>query len=421
MGKPNSPKRTLNHVIFLGAGASFNSGYPIGQGLRLKIATQENFNEELRKHINLDTVIPDTRNAYGKCSNRFADFKESVELFRHGGFATVDEFSKLASAGHQEHVQNMKKIMRIVLSIHNPEKQFHESDYYPFIQRLFRDDKLDELRSNITILTYNYDCYFDFLLLEAFRHRQKLSENPQELNDFWCNKLTGGFFKPDVNLDWASHTDSFHYYKLHGSLAYGSNMYFGHQASFRHDDVKRYENLGEKSIQSENPPVVFPWELFESDSGKFISEDEFVFVQQAKDSAAKEKAKKLFQHFKKIWMNSKWAVERADKISFVGLSMHEYMADGLAYLFQGKSNGVQAVVANKINEQFKNPENRLHPSSLCGRVAEMFRTVAPDMKYVRSSSEDDGIFRDKTPDSAPESDITPRYSFKEFIEREMDS
>jgi hypothetical protein len=419
MGK--SFQKRLNHVIFLGAGASATSGYPIGQELRLRMASQKHFDEELKKHIRLDLVLPEPRNAYGKCLNRFADFNDSVELFRHGGFGSVDEFSKLASAANQEHVQNMKKLMRIVLSAHNPEEKFHDSDYYSFIQRLFRDDKLDELRSDITVITYNYDCYLDFLLLEAFRHRQKLSENPQELNDFWCGKLTSGFFDPNGQRDWLSQTQGFNYFKLHGSISNGNDMYFGHDVLFRKDVVKRFDLLGEKSIQSKIPPIVFPWELFDGDSGEFISEDEFVFTKHTNDSTEKGKARLLFDHFKKIWMNAKWAVTHADKISFVGLSMHQYMKDGLTYLFEEKSKGVQAVVANHSNEHFRNAENRLHPSSLRGRVAEIFRDVAPNMKYVRSSSEEDGIFRDQSPEeSSYTPDITARYSFKEFIEREMD-
>ena len=119
------------------------------------------------------------------------------------------------------------------------------------------------------------------------------------------------------------------------------------------------------------------------------------------------------------WGNAKQAVLRADKISFVGLSMHQYMNDGLAYLFEGKSNGIQAVVANRSNEEFRNEQHRLHPASLSGRVAEVFRDVAPNMKYFRSSSEDDGILRHESLESSPSPDITPRNSFRDFIEKEM--
>jgi len=97
----------------------------------------------------------------------------------------------------------MKKLMRVVLSIKNPEEKFHESDYYSFIQRMFRNDELDKLRPDISVITFNYDCYLDFLLLEAFRYRQKLSDKPEEPTDWWCNKLTSGFFKPNAGGDWA--------------------------------------------------------------------------------------------------------------------------------------------------------------------------------------------------------------------------
>jgi len=99
------------------------------------------------------------------------------------------------------------------------------------------------------------------------------------------------------------------------------------------EKTKRLEYLAEKSLQWEIPPIVFPWELFDGDSGRFISEDGFIFVKEAKDSAAKEKASLLFRHFVSIWENAKRAVSRADKISFIGLSMHEYLEDGLKYLF----------------------------------------------------------------------------------------
>jgi hypothetical protein len=327
------------------------------------------------------------------------------------------------------------------LSLHNPEEEFHKSDYYLFIQRIFRDDKLDELRPDITILTYNYDCYLDFLILEAFRYRQKLSESPLKIDDLCANKLTSGFFNPTDGRDWASQTQGFNYFKLHGSIAYGNEPYFGHNELFQSNMTDRLRYVGEGGIQFEVPPVVFPWELFDGDSGHFISEDEFIFVKQNSAPATNESARLLFRHFKSIWENAKRAVLKADKISFVGLSMHEYLKDGLTYLFDGFNKApmpefqraidagimkdqppkqVQVVVANPENEQFKNAENRLHPSSLCGKVADLLKDVAPKMHYVRSSSEYDGIFRSTdTPDKKEDPDITPRYNFEEFIQREM--
>lgn len=143
-----------------------------------------------------------------------------------------------------------------------------------------------------------------------------------------------------------------------------------------------------------------------------------------------------------MWENAKLSIERAEKISFVGLSMHEYLENGMRYLFKdfGKSKDpkvrawiaegtydearpkpVEVVVANPENEQFRNSENSLHPASLCGKVADVLKRVAPNLKYIRSSSENDGIFRaSENPAADIEPGITPRFSLREFIEREMD-
>jgi hypothetical protein len=98
--------------------------------------------------------------------------------------------------------------------------------------------------------------------------------------------------------------------------------------------------------------------------------------------------------------------------------MYLFNDDGVVYPNGQKQ--VQVVVANPENEQFKNAENRLHPSSISGKVADLLKRTAPNLYYVRSSSEYDGIFRLKdAPEKKEDPDITPRYTFKEFIEREM--
>ncbi len=452
MGKP-FPKR-LNHVIFLGAGASYTSGYPIGQELRLRMTSKDYFQAELDKLYPTNNSILNQSLYLSKlkCLEHFDRFANSVELFRHGGFATVDEFSKLASESYPEHVQAMKKLMCFVLAMHNPEKDFYKSDYYPFIQRLFRNDALNHFRNEITVITFNYDCYLDYVMRQAYSYRSAVSKvsevvknhpdvlkGPQPLTEPWSSKLSSGFFDQDSDKTLAWRVDQFNYFKLHGSIAYG-----GVPANFSYDELfvqaapKRFDFLNDDwFVNAYVPPVVFPWELFDPESGNFISEDDFVFIK-----GKNQEGKKLFNHFKIMWENAKLSVERADKISFVGLSMHDYLEGGLRYLFQdfGKSKKprdqglikvgiveeekpkrVEVVVANPDNNQFKNAENRLHPSSLCGKVADLLKKVAPNLAYVRSSSEDDGIFRSTdTPDKTEGPDITPRYSFEEFIEREMD-
>jgi hypothetical protein len=448
----------FNHVIFLGAGASYTSGYPIGQELRLRMASKDYFQAELNKIYPTGNSLVDVPLHDGKlkCLQYFDRFAKSVELFRHGGFATVDEFSKLASESYPEHVQNMKKLMCLVLAIHNPEDKFQESDYYPFIQRLFRSDSLNQFRNEISVITFNYDCYLDYVLREARRYRlavSKVSEvvknhpdvlkGPQELTEPWSSKLSSGFYLQESEKALAWREDQFNYFKLHGSIAYGGRpANFGYERLFGDPAPKRFDFLDDDwFIKHYVPPVVFPWELFDSNSGKFISEEDFIFV-KGKDEISRRDGKQLFEHFKIMWKNAKLSVERANKISFVGLSMHEYLEGGLRYLFQdfGKSKDpkvrswiadgtmdeakprcVEVVVANPENDQFRNSENRLHPASLCGRVADLLKKVAPNLTYIRSSSENDGMFRaTEIPDKTDGPDITPRSSFAEFIGREME-
>src|SRR5206468_12339394 len=96
--------------------------------------------------------------------------QQAIELFRHGGFATIDEFSKLAGANYPKEIQELKKLLRFVLAIHNPEDDFTRSDYYSFIQKLFRSD-LFRLRDDVAILTFNYEPYLPYLLSKAYHIR----------------------------------------------------------------------------------------------------------------------------------------------------------------------------------------------------------------------------------------------------------
>ncbi len=83
------------HVIFLGAGASHTSGYPLAADLRVILSSPErfrlHFNDKIEKlgHIGL----PNKFELTDKLEKAYAGFKDAVQLFREGGFATVDEFS----------------------------------------------------------------------------------------------------------------------------------------------------------------------------------------------------------------------------------------------------------------------------------------------------------------------------------------
>ena len=402
-----------NHVIFLGAGASATSGYPVGNGLRLNLSCRKRFRSAVEKALG-----GNSKEVEKICKKHFEIFGNSMELFRNGAFATVDEFSKLMSGTHPEQVQEMKKLMRLAFFFHNPEDDFAQSDYYAFIQRLFRDDDLSGLKSNITVISYNYDFYFDFLLDRAYKHRQGLEE--ADVKPEWKNKLTSGFFDPTT--EWTIVPFQFNYFKLHGSIGYAGKQDYSWHNAFSATPLERMRRLADVHYKVTVPPVIFPWELFDG-SGRVIKEDDFIFVSQARSRQQKANGRTLFNLYKALWKGAREAVEGAQKISFVGLSMHPFLEDGLRYLFGGKSDATQVVVANPDNEFFREAKNRLHPASLCGRVSGTLGRVAPKVKYVKSHSEDDGTFTcsdvDVDPKKEAEPDITPRYSFKEFIEREM--
>ncbi|HEY4414909.1 MAG TPA: hypothetical protein VGO57_04375 [Verrucomicrobiae bacterium] len=397
--------RITRHVIFLGAGASASSGYPIGNELRLQISSETHLKAALKKSIQNEDVISSCLNFYRQ--------SKAIEIFREGCFGTVDEFSKLASRTYQRNLEEMKKLMQLAFSIHNPEDNFHESDYYSFIQRLFNDKSLSTLKPEVTVISYNYDCYLDFLLLRAYQQRQKLSGDKGDVGIFMKNKLTSGFAEP-LDLSWATQTANFNYFKLHGSITYGSRSH--HHLKFENDAKYRLVEFAKEGFKEmATPPIIFPWELF--NRGRFISNEDFTdnYVRSEKKRAAQ-----LYLLYKEIWTAAQEKIERANKISFVGLSMHDYLKDGLAFLFQKPPTAVSVVVANPENEYHRSEKSRLHPASLCGKVVTMLNQIAPDMKICRSQSEHDGNFSMEGFDGPYVPDITPRYSFKEFIQREMD-
>ena len=207
------------------------------------MASKDYFQAELDKIYPTTNSMADASLHDGKikCLQYFDRFSKSIELFRHGGFATVDEFSKLASESYPEHVQAMKKLMCFVLAAHNPEKNFHDSDYYAFIQRLFRNDALNHFRNEITVITFNYDCYLDYVMRQAYSYRSAVSKvsevvknhpdvlkGPQPLTEPWSSKLSSGFFNQESDKTLAWRTDQFNYYKLHGSVAYGEENHYGY-------------------------------------------------------------------------------------------------------------------------------------------------------------------------------------------------
>jgi hypothetical protein len=149
------------HVMILGAGASYTSGYPLAEGIRRIVSSEYAFRNYLLQKIpgNNPPVLK-------VLMDWFSSLSKPIRLFREGGFGTIDEFSFLAGTAHPKEVREMKQLVGAILALHNPEGSFglsseevlsgfESSDYYPFIQRLFREK--DEIRNDLAVLTYNYD------------------------------------------------------------------------------------------------------------------------------------------------------------------------------------------------------------------------------------------------------------------------
>jgi hypothetical protein len=432
-----------SHVIFLGAGSSRGSGYPLANDLRLLISSRKNWEEALVNYEDKHKLSGRPITTLGR--NYWDYHVVALDLFRNGGFATVDEFCKLAGGfSFQSEINNLRCLLRAALGLFNPEESFEKSEYYGFVQSLFMNDLLS-LRDAITVLSFNYDPYLEFLLHRALLHRYEVTRrgggivlNTEELaaqgkHEISLNAATSGLGSVGDQKWLGSEAErpTFCVLKLHGSIVRVDNqpsdfemLFSDHEGSALH----RAQRLLGKETGQYVPPILFPWEIMNQDG----------FIE--KDSSPLQNTPAVHSLFRGVWEKARRAVQAADKISFVGLSMHEYLNDGFSYLFhnfgkvsdpkiqhwiargemdENKPKGVQVVVANPENDNFQNTERGFHPASPCGKVAEMLRKVASNLKFIRSSSEDVGGFHG-TPEDIVEFGITPRNSFKEFVEREMD-
>lgn len=337
------------HVIFLGAGASYGSGYPLANGLRLLISSRQKWEEVISNYETKHGFV--LRPITAKALAYFDRHKSSLDLFRNGGFATLDEFCKLAGGFQFQHeINGLRCLVRGALGLFDPEEHFEKSEYYGFVQSLFKDDLLS-LREDITVLTYNYDPYLEFLLHRAVYTRWQVTRKgkspvltSEELaKDVVFNRdlsaVTSGFFE-NKDLGWLTsdpQKSNFCVLKLHGSICRYSDELIGFDHLFGKEANLRAEKLFSGDPDRVIPPILFPWEIM-TERG-FVEESAFPLQQ----------ARNFYPLFRGIWERARHDIQVASKISFVGLSMHPFMLDGLNYLFKGKEGGVQLCVANPDN------------------------------------------------------------------------
>jgi hypothetical protein len=143
-----------------------SSGYPSAERLRIILGGRQEFMEHMREQEDPKSV----NSTRAKLLDLRDRFKDSLDTFRFGCFGSIDEFCKLSGNNRSSQVQDLKKMVRMALAVVDAERNYTKSDYYPFVQRLFKADSC-EFRDDIAVLTYNYDPYLPYLLKRSAEHR----------------------------------------------------------------------------------------------------------------------------------------------------------------------------------------------------------------------------------------------------------
>jgi len=201
---------------------------------------------------------------------------------------------------------------------------------------------------------------------------------PEDLADeqdfeFLLNAATSGFHNP-ASLTWVDRDKtkrSFCVLKLHGSICYYNEGAVGFDTLFSAAPLDRARKLFETSSDQQPPPVLFPWEI-RNENG-FVGKSSFPY----------QPAGQLYDLLVGIWNRAQREVQAAKKISFVGLSMHEFLFDGLQFLFKDKKGTVEVVVANPDNaspgsDEFAYSWSSL-PHSPAYAVNQVLGKVAPNV------------------------------------------
>lgn len=421
MSQPAQHPKTPKHVIFLGAGASATSGYPLADGLRQEWLASA---DGLRKQVIAALGQIHTHYDYEPIVKQFdawiEPLKGPLKLFRDGGFGTIDEFCYLIRDVGAPAIAELKKALRLVFGTHSPETQFAKSDYYRFIQKLFEPTDLKSLRSDIVVMSFNYDAYLEWLLHRAVRTRLKAVAHDLASYNNTCLKMdslvTSGFSGGEAGLNTLKTGDGFCLLKLHGLVAWPNSgneleTHLSPHCSFENffepDITKRLKFLTSTDIGLTDAPIVFPWEIID-ENGTFMPEEKFRLKDEIYNSQGPRfrhggripNDPNLHQIFKAIWVRAREEVQAAKKISFVGLSMHEYLNWGFKFLLSGKAGKIQLAITDKDSAQSSKrvslgQYDHLSPSA---RVFKLRDTVCPGMQW---------------------NPFEPRQNFEEFIIKEM--
>ena len=420
--------RPKKHVIVLGAGASITSGYSDANALTVLMCDRQTFFNEFANRLQNEGVENVAEWIKASTIRKYYDsFSDTTQLLRAGDFVTMDELSNLAQGGKRANeILKLKMLMRFVFALNDPEVCYWaKSDYRALIQALFKGKS--ELREDISIISFNYDPYFEYRLLTAARTRGEIQPTPisTAAPARTSQAITSGFLYPGDST-WTK-TPGFCHLKLHGTSVLPTRRGVTPDAGFTAEQMfklpvhTRLALLSRSDVAKQDPPVLLPWEIVSSE-GRLLDQTEF-------DTAVGEnwQHRSLYPLFRDLWQRARDDIQAADKVSFVGLSLGPFIEPELRFLFSGKKGIIQAVVANPEHKKHNHyPE--FHSRTPCGKVLDLFQKICPSLCCNRSDSEAGCILTERRGEQEPSmyisdprdaSEITARHDFADFIQNEL--
>jgi hypothetical protein len=389
---------TNKHVIFLGAGASASSGYPVARALTKVMAHRLEFLNYVVPLIERDR--PKDKHVLIKLADtHFACYAEASKLLKAGCFETMDELSSLARGGKKvETIISLKKLLRFIFGLDDPNTwHWGTSDYPNFVHALFGNAEVP--RDDICIISFNYDPYLEFLLWEALMARGTLRTVSAEKAQYLQQAATSGFYDPK-NLGWLE-LDGFKHLKLHGTCVLPPNeerkvnRVFTWNTLLNPDMMVRYSVPRDPHFVSQAPPVLLPWEIIDPAEARLLSYKEIIAA-----TGAPWGHLDLIALFTGLWQKAHEEVQRAQTISFIGISFGNFLVPELRFLFSEKLSlsRLELIVANPSNEPFlKSQNDRGRPTERktpIGRIYHLLRDLCPQYGTVSGRPFNPNIFQE---------------------------
>ncbi|HWN96486.1 MAG TPA: hypothetical protein VNT99_15765, partial [Methylomirabilota bacterium] len=257
-------------------------------------------------------------------------------------------------------------------------------------------------REDICILSFNYDPYLEYLLWTAHVTRKQAKGEQPDANVL--DDVSSGFYQR--SLIHRAEKNRLRVLKLHGICLLPTCSNQAPAISF-HDCLleKGRERLDERIAEfcGTMPPIIFPWELHtlsgRCDRKSFCLQDGMFFRTDSNLSYSTMHGD-IYCLFEAIWKRAQVEISEAARISFVGMTMHDYLKPGLAQLFAARTyviNNPHYSNAANVEVVIANPD-----------------AVKPDTTMVRDYSE---VLREACPRLA--TTIRTRRDFAEFIHKDM--